>query len=101
MYLFRVPALVSLICSALYEITASQNINTVWNMSPIVHVNSAVVKKKKKPVSFVNLNCVCVTLDIKRTLGQQPLNLIGYYTFVRMWLILLLLYGSFCGTLVI
>lgn len=51
-------------------------------MSQIVHVNSAVVKKKK-PVSFVNLNCVCVTLDIKRTLGQQPLNLIGYYTFIR------------------
>lgn len=38
---------------------------------------------KKIPVSFVNLNCVCVTLDIKRTLGQQPLNLMGYYTFVR------------------
>lgn len=95
MYLFSVPALVNLICSALYEITVSQNINTVWNMSTLQ------LLKKKKPVSFVNLHCVCVILDIKRTLGQQPLNLIGYYTFVRMWLILLLLYGSFCGTLVI
>lgn len=77
-------------------LTALYEIAIFWNALILQFCNY-----KNIPVSSVKLNCVCVTLDVKRTLGQQPLKPYWLHIIFRKATNALLFCEAFCGTLVI